>query len=140
MYSCRFHEPETGGRSELPVQSHIMRGVSNEIEDAMDVRENQDKEGRAAVRVTVETWVPLDPDAYAWYIAERTTWLRCEDLLVLHVGDEWSLSPLWCRAPRTKIKLVELFRVPPCFSNVRRLEEIVVRNAKKVLELLRRWI
>lgn len=122
------------------MQSHIMRGVSNGIEDAMDVPENRDKEGRAAVRVTVETSVLLDPDAYAWYVAERTTWLGCEDLLVLQVGDEWSLSPLWCRAPRAKIKLVELLRVPPCYSNVRRLGMVVVRNAKKVLELLRRWI
>lgn len=76
------------------MKSYIVHGLGIEAVNPMDVGRGPDKEGKPALRVTVETEVLFDPGACAGYVAERTTWLGCENLSVLPVGDEWSLSPL----------------------------------------------
>lgn len=96
---------EAGGRSELLMESFVVHGLSNEAVDRMDVGGGRDSE-KPTVRVMVEPEVPLDPGAYAGYLPKRTACSRCEDLLLLPVRDEWSLSPLRCHAPHTKLSLV----------------------------------
>lgn len=73
------------------------------------------------MRVMVETEVTLNLDANASDVAERTTRLGCEDPSVLPAENEWSLGPLWCRTPRTKLMLIDFAAniiVLPGFTSV----------------------